>query len=356
MMRILRLLLVPLISVGCAKGIDPPAPTSLVFVSEQNRMFHFGTDKICTDKQEKTSCDPALLTYPTVRLLLDPFAIDEHEVTNLQYLHCVEKGSCTEPEFGNAQGIDKYYDDDPDHKYKNFPVVNVTWSQAKDYCEFVNKRLPTEFEWELAAKGNSGSSAKEANAPEVVYPWGTKGVSGCEGKNISISACNAQFGLPQAVKTMDDDVAIIADEAIYDLAGNVAEWVSDVYDEDITCRKDACEKAVNCAEVKDTECAPCKACADGDDSCHFQCDAGAEQLVCLSYEDNMKKPVNPALVNDRRAQGGERAIRGAHYLTSDVCEARVTDRHPVRKKLAASESKSYLGFRCACDSDSCPSL
>ena len=336
----LRMLMVPIMILGCAKGIDPPSPTNLVFVTGQNTTFHFGTDKICVDKQEKTSCDPALRTYPTVRLTLANFAIDEHEVTNLQYLHCVEKGNCTEPEFGNAQGIDKYYDDDPDQKYKDHPVVNVTWSQAKEYCEFVNKRLPTEFEWELAAKGNSGNSAKSDKAPDIVYPWGTQGVSGCLGKNISISACNAQFGLPQAVKSMDDDVTLVGDESIYDLAGNVAEWVSDVYDEDITCREDACDDAVECREDKDSACAPCLACKDGDESCHMQCDPGAEQFVCLSYEDNMKKPLSADEVNKRRAQGGERAIRGAHYLTSDVCEARVTDRHSIRKKLAASESKS----------------
>ncbi|MDP2776547.1 MAG: SUMF1/EgtB/PvdO family nonheme iron enzyme, partial [Anaerolineales bacterium] len=87
---------------------------------------------------------------------LDGYWIQETKVTNRMYEQCVKVGSCTPPKqelggavFGNPQ-------------YTNHPVIGVTWDQGQAYCAWSQGRLPTEAEWEKAARGVN----------ENVYPWG----------------------------------------------------------------------------------------------------------------------------------------------------------------------------------------
>ncbi len=102
---------------------------------------------------------------PQFTYYLDNYWIDKFEVTNGQYQACVAAGGCTHPWTTSSNTVEKYYGNP---KYDNYPVVWVNWYQANDYCTWAGRRLPTEAEWEKAARGTQGAE----------YPWGNDPISG----------------------------------------------------------------------------------------------------------------------------------------------------------------------------------
>jgi formylglycine-generating enzyme required for sulfatase activity len=139
---------------------------------------------------------------PQHLVTLDGFWIDRTEVTNAQYDNCVETGTCSPS--GTAG--------DEERTGPNFPVEAVTWENAATYCEWAGGRLPTEAEWEYAARGPEGR----------IYPWGDQAPTPelCQFDNNVIGTA-AAGSFPAGASWCD----------ALDLAGNVEEWVADWYSE-----------------------------------------------------------------------------------------------------------------------------
>jgi formylglycine-generating enzyme required for sulfatase activity len=149
---------------------------------------------------------------PEHRVTLDAYYIDLHEATNGNYAECVQAGSCQPPTNTGSPTRSTYYGNSA---YDNYPVIYVTWSMAADYCEWRGARLPTEAEWEKAARDEDGR----------MYPWG---------ENINCTLANVwdtnSFcpGDTTAVGSYPDGASPYG---LMDMAGNVWEWVMDWYDE-----------------------------------------------------------------------------------------------------------------------------
>ena len=144
---------------------------------------------------------------PVHKVNLDAFYMDIYEVTNDKYKECVDAGSCSEP-----KSVARY--NDPD--YANYPVVNVDWIQAHNYCEWRGGGLPSETQWEKAARGTD----------ERTYPWGAG--FDCSRANYYDSVQRKYcVGDTTKVGSYESGVSPYGN---YDMAGNVWEWTADWYD------------------------------------------------------------------------------------------------------------------------------
>ncbi len=143
---------------------------------------------------------------PVHTVNLPQFWIDQTEVTNKQYQLCVEAGTCDVPGRLDSFTRHEYYSSDA---FADYPVINVSWYDAANYCQWVGRRLPTEAEWEKSARG----------VDERIYPWG-ENIS-CDYANyISCEGDTAPVGsYPLGASPY----------GVLDMAGNVWEWVSDWY-------------------------------------------------------------------------------------------------------------------------------
>lgn len=142
---------------------------------------------------------------PQHTVTLDAYWIDQTDVTNAMYTKCVSAGKCRPPRntrnYGNSN-------------YANHPVVYVSWIDALAYCSWAERRLPTEAEWEEAARGTDGR----------IYPWGNN--------ELSADFLNA-FSLSDSDVSDTTEVGKYPNGksvyGAYDMAGNVWQWVSDWY-------------------------------------------------------------------------------------------------------------------------------
>ncbi|TKB62044.1 MAG: formylglycine-generating enzyme family protein [Nitrospira sp.] len=148
---------------------------------------------------------------PQRSVYLDEFTIDQVEVTNERYMAFVKSiGHRTPPNpygTGPLQSI---------KGIEQLPVVQTTWYDAKAYCSWAKKRLPTEAEWEKAARGTDGR----------LYPWGNEPPTA---KRANIDREWEDERTLHAVGSLPDGDSPYG---VKDMAGNVREWVSDWYDAD----------------------------------------------------------------------------------------------------------------------------
>jgi serine/threonine-protein kinase len=144
---------------------------------------------------------------PEHQVNLDAFWIDQTEVTNAMYEKCVSDGDCQEPNNTSSYTHSSYYGNP---EFDNFPVIYVDWNQANAYCSWAGRRLPTEAEWEKAARGEDA----------FTHPWGN------DLPNNNLLNFNAAIGDTTEVGAYPNGASPYG---ALDMAGNVWEWVSSLY-------------------------------------------------------------------------------------------------------------------------------
>lgn len=147
---------------------------------------------------------------PVHDVTIDAFWMDQLEVTNAMYSLCVNSGVCEPPQSFESQRRFDYFENS---EFKDYPVVYVTWGQAKTYCEWANRRLPTEAEWEGAARGDDLRT----------FPWGEdKPDWRFANFNFIVNDTSRVGSYPLGASPF----------GVLDMAGNAAEWTNDFYDFD----------------------------------------------------------------------------------------------------------------------------
>ena len=144
---------------------------------------------------------------PRHEVWLDAFYIDVYEVTTERYATFLAATRRTAPWLWGSVDLDLHADR---------PVIGVTWFDADAFCRWAGKRLPTEAEWEKAARGTD----------ERPYPWGVQVPTA----DLANFAVGARFSYSQALMPVGRYNGAGSPYGLYDMAGNVWEWVSDWYD------------------------------------------------------------------------------------------------------------------------------
>lgn len=190
----------------------------------------------CIDAPERMSCIPAgpfrrgrdeserSNEKPAATVWLQTFYMDQYEVTYAEYKACQKAKKC--PRSGP-----RYTDFD----HPDMPIQGVSWYDALAYCEAHGKTLPTEAQWEKAARGPDGE----------LYPWGNEPAADCE-RAIIQDASGRSCGLKKAIskpetgRPWDVGSRPVGRYGLYDMVGNSWEWVYDWYSRSYEACGEAC--------------------------------------------------------------------------------------------------------------------
>lgn len=220
--RIRQLVLIALLLLGAITACGGP-PAERISPTDGKTMVRIPAGEFVMGSKPDER-DAAGDEQPQHKVFVDTFWMDKTETTNAQYRRCVEAGACRPPEYSFSYTRDRYFDDPT---FDNYPVIWVSWDDARAYCEWAGKRLPTEAEWEKAARGPQARR----------YPWGEEPPDG-----RLVNLCDANCAFDYRHPDIDDKYADTAPVGSYpagaspygllDMAGNVWEWVADWYSAD----------------------------------------------------------------------------------------------------------------------------
>ncbi len=212
------------------KPADMPAPTPLQITQNGADMalipageFQMGSradDALAVCQKYRSNCQREWFTNaePAHRVYVDAFYLDVYEVTNALYQTCVDAGVCSPPVKINSDTRNPYYGV---AEYANYPVVHMMWQDAQTFCQWRGGRLPTEAEWEKAARGGLEG---------MPYPWGDAAPA-CQDGAVNGARFRNATGCPGSDTNLVGSFAPNG-YGLYDMAGNVEEWVADWYAED----------------------------------------------------------------------------------------------------------------------------
>jgi formylglycine-generating enzyme required for sulfatase activity/uncharacterized caspase-like protein len=177
--------------------------------------------RVCQQFESNCKSDSYKDESPPHAVYLDAFWIDQTEVTNALYAKCVQAGACKPPASIKSYTHKSYYGNS---EFDNYPVIYVSREAARTYCAWIGRRLPTEAEWEKAARGTE----------QRIYPWGN------DFDGTRLNFCDKNCPGEQSNKSFDDGYGDTSPVGQYpqgaspygalDMAGNVWEWVADWYD------------------------------------------------------------------------------------------------------------------------------
>lgn len=251
---------------GSVMGLDREEPAAT------------GKNLTLYDRRMKTPWSAEALNdeSPAHMVFLDPYFIDKYEVSNNDYGEFIKATGHPAPA----------YWDDPRLNKPQLPVVGVNWEDARAFCEYRGKRLPTEAEWEKAARGPDGN----------LYPWGN-----------DFDPAKVNYGKKHdATVPVDSYPEGASYYGLHHMSGNVFEWVSDWYDPRYYGRL---ETSVN--------------------------PSGSAQPLWMG---------GTGTYVDRLTVGEKRVIRGGSWIAPEAA-TRATHRfwnHPLNNSYGVG-----LGFRCA---------
>jgi formylglycine-generating enzyme len=180
----------------------PPPPPECAAVPADMKCVPGGDFIRGADDQEKDQ-------RPQATIFVSTFFMDTYEVTNKLFKTCVKAGACRAHAGPSYQGFSK----------PQQPIVGIKWFDAHDFCAWQGKRLPTEAEWEKAARGTSGN----------LYSWGNKRAT-CKLAIIEEGdSKGCGLGEPPKWATAEVGSRDPGEYGLYDMAGNSWEWVQDWY-------------------------------------------------------------------------------------------------------------------------------
>lgn len=195
---------------GGARGVNPIDGATLIFIPEGEFTMGLSEEQvqfllsICPD----CNADHFYASQPPHPVYLDAFWIYQTEVTNAMYTACVRADRCPRPSDIGSSTRSEYWGNPA---YDDYPVIFVNWFAAQQYCEWAGARLPTDAEWEKAARGTDAR----------IFPWGD------DPPGPTLANTGDRNGDTRAVGSYP---AGASPYGVLDMTGNVWEWTADWHD------------------------------------------------------------------------------------------------------------------------------